>query len=160
LGLRTSSAILFNHESHLRPTHFVSKRIISGLVDVFENKREFIEIHNPNVERDWGSANEYVKAMRLIAMSNHNDDFIVASGECNSIKRFIEIALNKLSISRSFEEVVRVKKESDRPLDHRGVAGDSSKIQKVLGWTTNSNFETLVEELVQSELSLRSKHAW
>lgn len=65
-GLFACTGILFNHESILRPEHFVTQKIISAARRIAEGSKEILEIGRLDISRDWGWAPEYVKAMWLI----------------------------------------------------------------------------------------------
>ena len=153
--MRISCGILFNHESPLRPIRFFSRKVVSGLVDILEGKKRCIELHNLEIERDWGYAGDYVKAMRLIAMSSINDDFIISSGESRSVRDFITSAISYLNLSGDFDYLVRTSNKADRPIDHKGFAGNNSKIRNVLGWTPETDFASLVKILIDGEIEFR-----
>ena len=57
------SGILFNHESHIRPNYFVTKKIISSAYRISLGSNEKLELGDLSVIRDWGWAPEYVEAM-------------------------------------------------------------------------------------------------
>ena len=59
-GLFVCTGILFNHESPLRPKHFVTKKIVSAAVRISKGSKEILELEKLDISRDWGWAPEYV----------------------------------------------------------------------------------------------------
>jgi GDPmannose 4,6-dehydratase len=88
-GLFACSGILFNHESPRRGADFVTKKITEGIKQIMKGEKEFIELGNINAERDWGHAKDYVEAMWLMLQQEEADEYVVATGETHSVRRFI-----------------------------------------------------------------------
>ena len=93
-GMHASNGILFNHESPLRGETFVTQKIILGLVDIFLGKKNSIRLGNLGAQRDWGHARDFVKGMHKIVQQKHPSDYVLATGRLESVKSFIEIALD------------------------------------------------------------------
>ena len=87
-NLFACSGILFNHESPLRGGDFVTKKIVSGLVEYLKNHEKVLELGNLEAQRDWGFAGDYVEAMRLMLEQKEPDDFVICSGKTESIRNF------------------------------------------------------------------------
>src|SRR5262245_30132111 len=98
-GLFACSGLLFNHESPLRPSRFVSRKITAAAARISAGNRERLALGNLAIRRDWGWAPEYVEVMWKILQCAQPDDFVVASGVACSIEElvaraFIEVRLN------------------------------------------------------------------
>ena len=158
-GLFTASGILYNHESPLRGSEFVTKKITSTVAKVKLNQVEQLKIGNLSSLRDWGYAPEYVEAMRLIVGHPKPETFVISSGVATSVRDFVKAAFNALDIDISFEgsgihevgyetnsgrKLVSVEKEFYRESEAVTLVGDSGKAHKLLGWKA----ETPVEEIV------------
>ena len=67
------TAILFNHESPLRPKSFVFfKKIIDNIKDIKKNSKKKLRIGNINIKRDWGWGPEYMIGCHKIINSKKN----------------------------------------------------------------------------------------
>ena len=64
-NLNCVTGVLFNHESNLRNSNFVTHKIIEGAINAKNKKKEKINLGNINIQRDWGWAEEYVEAMQM-----------------------------------------------------------------------------------------------
>mgnify|MGYP005712806779 CR=1 FL=1 len=64
--MHACSGILFNHESPLRGSEFVTRKISLGMAEIKNQKRDTINLGNLSAERDWGFAGDYVEAMWLM----------------------------------------------------------------------------------------------
>ena len=57
-----------------------------------------LQLGNIYTKRDWGYAEEYVEAMWKMLQLKNPQDFVIASGKENSVKKFIDIAIKILNI--------------------------------------------------------------
>ena len=69
---------MFNHESPLRNDDFVTQKIITGAISIFNKKKKFLDLGSINIERDWGWAPDYVEAMYLILRQRNPSDYIIS----------------------------------------------------------------------------------
>ena len=54
--------------------------------------QDTLYIGNLDAKRDWGHAKDFVKGMWLILQQPKPDDYVLATGECHSVREFIELA--------------------------------------------------------------------
>lgn len=149
-GLFCCCGILFNHESVLRPRHFVTKKIIATAVRISKDSQEKLKLGNIEIKRDWGYAPEYVKAMWLMLQQDDPSDYIIATKEAHSLKEFIELSF--ICLGLNWEEHVIIDKSLYRPSDIDIIFGNPEKVKKELGWEYHLSFEELVKLLVKEEL--------
>ena len=149
-GLFCSCGILFNHESVLRPHHFVTKKIIATAVRMKKGSQEKLRLGNIEIKRDWGYAPEYVKAMWLMLQQEYPDDYVIATSEAHSLREFIFHVFTCLGLN--WEEHVIIDKSLMRPSDIEIIYGSPKKAEGKLGWEYHISFEKLIELLVREEL--------
>ena len=152
-GLWISSGILFNHESELRPEHFVFQKVIRSLVEISQGKREFLELGNLEIYRDWGYAGDYVEAMQKSLQSNNPRDYVIATGRLNSLRNVIEKTCELLGLSGAMETYVKIDPSLMRPLDIERTGGNPKLAEELLGWKARTTFEELIEKMVRVNLS-------
>jgi GDPmannose 4,6-dehydratase len=152
-GLWISSGILFNHESELRPEHFVFQKVIRSLVEISQGKREFLELGNLEIYRDWGYAGDYVEAMQKSLQSNNPRDYVIATGRLNSLRNVIEKTCELLGLSGAMETYVKIDPSLMRPLDIERTWGNPKIAEELLGWKARTTFEELIEKMVRVNLS-------
>lgn len=150
-GLHSCSGILFNHESSLRPKRFVTKKIISTVCRIAQGKESNLRLGNLSVTRDWGWAPEYVEAMWLIMQQEAADDYIIATGESNSLQSFVETAFAFFSLD--WRDYVVIDEELLRPTDIIFTNADPSKAEKQLGWKAKHRMKDVVKMMLQAELA-------
>lgn len=142
--------ILFNHESCLRGSNYVIKKVINSAVKLkLGLTNETIKVGNLDVFRDWGYAPEYVKAMWLMLQKQEPDDFLICSGEVISLQHIVEKVLLKLSLD--FDRTIEVDPSLFRPVDLKIIVGDNSKAKKILNWKYDYSPDLLIERLIQDE---------
>lgn len=143
-GVRVSCGILFNHESPLRSTQFVTRKITSHLA-----RNKPFTLANVTSRRDWGHAADYVRAMHLM-LQNDPDDFVIATGESHTVEEFVEEAEKHVSWAASY----RVVRAEERPWDVTELEGDPSKAREKLGWTPMYDFSGLVKDMMDADAAL------
>lgn len=152
-GLWISSGILFNHESELRPEHFVFQKVIRSLVEISQGKREFLELGNLEIYRDWGYAGDYVEAMQKSLQSDNPRDYVIATGRLNSLRNVIEKTCELLGLGGALETYVKIDPSLMRPLDIERTWGNPKLAEELLGWKARTTFEELIEKMVRVHLN-------
>jgi GDPmannose 4,6-dehydratase len=148
-GLFTCCGILFNHESVLRGRQFVTKKVVSTAVKIKTGSMQKLRLGNVDIERDWGYAPEYVKVMWTMLQREQPNDYIIATGEAHSLRRFVELVFQCLGLN--WEDHVIVDNDLYRPAEIKTIYGDPSKARTELGWEYNLSFSNLVQLLVEEE---------
>src|SRR6476659_5783814 len=87
-GMHANSGILFNHESPRRGLEFVTRKIAYGAARIKLGLDRELRLGNLDAQRDWGFAGDYVKAMWLMLQQDQPGDFVVATGQTQSVRRF------------------------------------------------------------------------
>jgi GDPmannose 4,6-dehydratase len=153
-NLFAASGILFNHESYLRPTRFVTQKIITSVCDIANKKINEFEIGNINIERDWGWAPEYVVAMHSILQQEEPEDFIIATGNTISLKEFIIKTFEYFGLS--YENYLVVNEGLFRPTDIIISKADPSKAKKILKWEAETNVDGVIKNMIEYNLNENS----
>jgi GDPmannose 4,6-dehydratase len=97
-GLFACNVILFNHESPRRGETFVTRKITRALARILAGNQQRLYLGNLNAKRDWGFAPEYIEMMWLMLQQEKPDDYVVGTGESNSIREFVELTFNYAGI--------------------------------------------------------------
>lgn len=145
-GLFACSGILFNHESPLRPTRFVTAKIISAARRIRDGSSERLQLGNIDVERDWGWAPEYVDAMWRMLQQPIADDFVIATGETNSLRAFVAEAFAQCGLN--WEKHVDENPALLRPSEILVSRADPSKAKRVLGWTATKRLPDIISNML------------
>jgi GDPmannose 4,6-dehydratase len=150
-GLFACVGTLYNHESVLRGTEFVTGKVTRAVAEIAAGQRDHLELGNLEVSRDWGSAREYVVAMYAALRHDEPGDYIVATGRLRTLREFVETAFAAAGIEDAW---AHVKQDAGllRPSDAPGLSGDPSRARNVLGWSNETTFESLVAEMVRVDM--------
>lgn len=164
-NLFVCSGILFNHESPKRKDVFVTKKITKAIGNIIKGHQKELVVGNIYVKRDWGHAEDSVRAMWLMLQSTTPKDYVIATGEQHSVKEFIILAfkcvgielewigegINEVAINKANNEIIiRISAEYFRKNELFDMIGDSSLICKDLGWKPQISFEQLVSEMIST----------
>lgn len=149
-GLHASCGILFNHESPLRGIEFVTRKITDGVARIKLGLGKTLTLGNLDAKRDWGHARDYVAAMWLMLQQEMPDDFVVATGRTASVREFCELAFGHVGLR--MEDHVVTNAQFMRPAEVDVLLGDASKAKMKLGWTAETDLETMVAEMVDADL--------
>lgn len=158
-GLRACSGILFNHESPLRHSNFVTRKIASAAVRTAAGVGEKLQLGNLTVERDWGWAPEYVEAIWRILQHDPAGDFVVATGESHSLEEFVDLAFACCGLD--WRQHVSIDEALFRPSDIRRSRGNPGRAAQVLGWKARTHIQGVVENLIHAEQArMRGEEGW
>lgn len=149
-NLFACSGILFNHESPLRSSDFVSQKIVSGAVQIKLGKLDKLTLGCLDSYRDWGFAGDYVEAMWLILQQPKAEDYVIASGEKNSVRDICKIAFSYLGLN--YLDFVIEDQSLFRQNEPLSSLGLSKKAFDNLNWKPKMTFNGLIEMMVESEL--------
>ena len=149
-GLHATNGILFNHESPRRGETFVTRKITTAAAKIKLGLQSKLYLGNLNATRDWGFAPEYVESMWLMLQEDNPDDFVVATGVGATVRDFCEASFSALGID--YREFVETEERYIRPTEVDALIGDSSKIERVLGWKAKTHWKRLAEIMVESDL--------
>ena len=149
-SLFACSGILFNHESPRRGKEFVTRKITDAVARIKLGTQKELRMGNLDAKRDWGFAGDYVRAMWLMLQQDVADDFVVATGETHSVRKFLEIAFAHVGLN--YEDYVVIDPEFIRPAEVELLLGNPAKAKAQLGWQPNVSFEQLVTRMVDADL--------
>ena len=151
-GLHGCSGILFNHESPRRGLEFVTRKITWHAAAIKLGLTDELRLGNLDAKRDWGYAVDYVEAMWLMLQQDRADDYVIATGETNSVRDCVEIAFDRVGVD--WREQVVIDDSFKRPAEVDLLVGDASKAERELGWRPDTTFERLIELMVDADLKL------
>ena len=163
-----SNGILFNHESPLRGETFVTKKVVKALCNIKHNKQKKLYVGNLYSKRDWGHAQDYVKAMWKILQHKQPDDFVICTGKQYTIKQFINLVAQELNMKikwkgkgikeKAYNEknrcIIECKRKYLRPSEVDTLKGNFSKAKKLLKWKPENDIKSLIKDMVNYELNL------
>lgn len=171
------NGILFNHESPRRGETFVTRKITSRLCNIAQGLEPCLHMGNLDSLRDWGHAKDYVEMQWLMLQQDKSDDFVIATGIQHTVRRFIELAAERLGISiewrgKNIDEtgvvaaikgdkapalkvgdvIVRIDPQFFRPAEVETLLGDPTKAYQKLGWKPRITLAEMVDEMVDHDL--------
>ena len=141
-GIHASCGILFNHESPLRPRKFVTQKVIAAVGAIARGSKEKLHLGAIDVYRDWGWAPEYVEAMWLMLQQPAPDDFLIATGQTNSLRDFVDTAFARIGLES--EPFLVQDGTLLRPTEIQYSYGNPGKIERVLGWSARNKMADVV----------------
>jgi GDPmannose 4,6-dehydratase len=148
------SGILFNHESERRGLEFVTRKITWHAAAIKLGHRDELRLGNLDAKRDWGYAKDYVEAMWLMLQQDTPEDFVIATGKTNTVRRCVEIAFDQVGLE--WEPYVKIDDTLKRPAEVDLLVGNPAKAKRVLGWEPTTTFEELIRLMVDADLRLLS----
>jgi len=168
----TASGILFNHESPLRGTEFVTRKITLAVSNMHHGLQEKLVLGNMDAQRDWGFAKEYVEGMWRMLQAEKGDDYVLATGETSTVRKFVEASFAKVGQQIEWEgegaeergidkstgkTIVEISPDFYRPAEVELLLGDATKAKEKLGWEATTKFEKLVDLMMDADLKLVEK---
>lgn len=165
--LKISCGILFNHESIFRGDAFITKKITKGFSNIKFNSGPTLMIGDFGSTRDWGSAEDYVRAMNLMLEQNLFEDFVIATGKLHTVRQILEIASDAFGFKTVFEGnginetlidinsgkvLAKIDEKFLRKHDSSYISGDSTKFQKLSSWRSEVSFQEIISAMSHYEM--------
>lgn len=165
--LKAGSGILFNHESPLRGSEFVTRKITATLALIANGQREVLELGNMAAARDWGHAKDFVRGMHMMMQQDNIDDYVLGTGRCHTVEEFVALAAPIYGFNLAWEgegetraaidrdtgkQIIRVNSKFYRPAEVDTLISDASKARKDFGWQPEITFEELVTEMAEADI--------
>jgi len=147
-NLFACTGILFNHESPLRPERFATQKIIRAACRIATGSPEKLHLGNISIARDWGSAEEYVKAMWMMLQQNTPEDFVIATGETNTLEGFVAEAFTCAGLD--WHDHVVIDLSLLRPSEIMVSRGKPDKAAEKLGWSARLKMKDVVAMMVEA----------
>ncbi len=144
------SGILFNHESPLRPSRFVTQKIVATACQIAQGHPETLYLGNTQIQRDWGWAPEYVEAMYLMLQHDQPDDYVIATGKSYSLTEFVAKTFECLGLN--WQDHVITDESLLRPTDLAYSCGNPSKANNILGWQAQYSTPDVVAMMVADKM--------
>jgi GDPmannose 4,6-dehydratase len=164
-GLYIASGILFNHESERRPLHFVTQKVAYGAAcaalgiadspDLNERGRPIVEkgklaLGNLAIERDWGYAPDFVRAMWMILQQPAPEDYVIGTGKLHTLRDLCQAAY--AHVGKDWQAHVVTDPGLVRPLETARTLADPRKAREQLGWNPTTSFEAMVHRMVGAQV--------
>ena len=147
-GVFGTTAILFNHESPLRPASFVTRKVTLAAVQAKRGQLSRLNMMDVGSRTDWSSAGDVVTGMRLAMRATDPADYVFASGRAHSVSELLEVAFSAVGLDwRKFVHAEMAPGTSGGTL-----IGNAARARQQLGWSQRKDFETMVREMVEHDL--------
>ena len=170
-GMYACNGILFNHESPLRGETFVTRKITRALARIKLGLQDCLYLGNLDSLRDWGHAQDYVEMQWLMLQQSVAEDYVIATGQQQSVRDFVNIACAELGIELTWKGAAEDEKAYDstgkcivavdpryyRLTEVETLLGDATKAHQQLGWKPKYTFEQLVSEMIKEDLKSAQK---
>jgi len=168
-GIYACNGILFNHESPRRGETFVTRKITRGLSRIYMGLDDCLYLGNMDSLRDWGHAKDYVEMQWLMLQQDEPEDYVIATGRQETVRKFVELSAKKLGFTISWEGneldevgirsdtgeiIIRIDPRYFRPTEVESLLGDATKAHKKLNWKPRIDLEELVSDMVENDLEI------
>ena len=165
-GIYACNGILFNHESERRGETFVTRKITRAVAAILAGKQQTLKLGNLDAKRDWGHARDYVEGMWRMLQQEKPQDYVLATGETHTVREFAEKAFLRAGISlewkgkgadekgidkKTGKVMVKIDERYFRPTEVDLLLGDPSKAERELGWKRHTDFQSLINGMVESD---------
>jgi len=154
-GMHASSGILFNHESPLRGIEFVTRKVTDAVARIKQGKQKKLHLGNIDSKRDWGYAEDYVKAMWLMLQQDNPDDYVISTGRTTTVRDMCRIAFEYVGLN--YEQYVVIDPRFYRPAEVDVLIGNPAKAKERLGWEAKTTLEELIHIMVDADMKRVSR---
>lgn len=166
-GMYACNGILFNHESPIRGETFVTRKITRAVAAIKLGIQDKVYLGNIDAKRDWGHARDYVEGMWRMLQQDVAEEFVLATGQTQSVRTFVELAFDHIGVTITWEGegvdekgidaatgkvLIEIDSRYFRPTEVELLLGDPTKAKEKLGWVHTTPFKQLVTEMVDADM--------
>lgn len=151
------NGILFNHESPRRGETFVTRKITRAATRIKLGLQKKLYLGNLEAKRDWGYAKDYVEGMWRMLQHDEPDDFVLATGETQTVQKFADLVFEQLELNPA--DYIEIDPRYFRPAEVNLLLGDCTRAKEKLGWTATTTLEELAALMVEHDLELARREA-
>lgn len=146
-----SSLFMFNHDSPLRRETALSQKVAKHLLDLALGRPTSFLLTNSNWKKDYSWAPDFALAICNPKLWTANSDFVLASGQLNSMGDMLKVAADELGLSLEGNTVFLEGQEPPGP------SGDASKAREVLGFESRISGTDVICHIVQIQMEAESR---
>jgi GDPmannose 4,6-dehydratase len=166
-GLHACCGILFNHESPLRGSQFITRKVTLAIARMALGEDHVLEVGNLEAARDWGFAGDYVEGMWRMVQEATPKDYVLCTGKAHTVRQLIDTAAAAVDIAidwhgegqategrdrRTGRLMVRVNPAFYRPADISFTVGNPAKAAGHLGWQATLGFDGLIRMMIEADM--------
>lgn len=144
------AAVMHIHESPLRRPRFVVRKVTRAAAAIAMGRQERLTLGTLDIRRDWGSAVDHVRAMRLMIRADEPTDQEVATGVEHSLRDVVELAFAAAGVSEPWS-VVDTDEGMRRPADPTRLVGVVSPGLRALGWEPRHSLSDVISAMVAAD---------
>ena len=150
-GLRTCSAILYNHESPRRSSNFVSMKVARAVANIKRGRQQELALGSLDGRRDWGWAPDYVRGLWQMLQVDPVDDFVLASGRLHTVRELVEMAFRHAGLD--WRNHVKFDQNLITAVEPVAPCGNPTKAGRVLGWSNTVPLAEIMGRMVDACLT-------
>ncbi len=161
------NGILFNHESPQRWETFVTRKITMAVAKISLWLQDMLTLWNLDAKRDWWHAKDYVQAMWLMLQQEEAIDYVISTGEANTVRDFVNWSFEEVWIkirwewkwvdekgydAKTWKCLIEVNPRYFRPAEVEFLLWDSTKARKELWWEPEYTVRDMCKEMVANDI--------
>ena len=151
-GMHASNGILFNHESPFRGQQFVAGKIARMAAEVACGRTDAtVTLGDIDIERDWGSARDYVQCMAAAVDHAEGGDYVVATGTSHTLRDMLVAAFAAAGLDDPMKHV-RLDPGMWSTTQADSLTGDPTRAREQLNWKATATFEEVIAEMVAVDM--------
>jgi GDPmannose 4,6-dehydratase len=145
LGIKTYVGYFFNHDSPLRSSRHVSKKITDAVNRIAGGSKEMLEIGDVEVVKEWGFAGDIVQAIWTLVNNETHFEAVLGTGDGYSIREWLQVCFDRAGLR--WQDHVKIM--PDFKAEYGSLVSNPSLIRS-LGWQPKVSFEQLAEMMMKS----------
>jgi GDPmannose 4,6-dehydratase len=143
IGIHTYVGYLFNHDSPLRTSRHLSKKITEAVTRISKGSNEKIEIGDYNVVKEYGYAKDIVAGIWHFVNQDAVHEANISTGIGYSIAEWLQECFNLVNLK--WEDYV-IENKHFTPT-YKTLVSNASLIQSI-GWSAKTSFKQLAQKMM------------
>ena len=134
-----------------RSKNFVTKKISSGIANVYLKSTEKLVFGDITAKKDWGYSPEFVDAMQRMLQIDEPEDFILATQSLVSVQEIIEHGFKYINIS-NWQDYIEIDQKFTKNRVNKEIYGIIDKAKQKLSWTPQTSILSAIEKMIDFDI--------
>jgi GDPmannose 4,6-dehydratase len=129
---------------------FVTRKITHTVAQIVAGKTEELRLGNLDSQRDWGFADDYVRAMWMMLQQDDPSEYVIGTGQLHTVRDFCQVAFETVGLN--YKDYVVQDPQFYRPVEEHPLVANPTYARVKLGWEPKISFNELVRIMVKADL--------
>ena len=151
-NLKIITGILFNHESHKRSEHYLTKKLAKAVAKIHLGIEREVSFGDLDTLVDWGCASEYTEYFCKLMNSDFIGDVVIGTGKLTKVEDLVKTAFSYKNLDMANH--VKQDPRFMRPIKMSPIHASTEKMLSITGELLHRSSINVITDMIDYEVEL------